>query len=183
MIELEQLDEEVTVKDLPAAHTTDPPPVVHRRRSDGDVIQPAATHQTRHQMYNGARSDYFLGDLAKCPSHMVIEDCPQAALEKVSQLRQYDFAFIKRTDGSWTYAILAHRHKPPNEDDECMMFVMTEAGSTKIIKKKLWGNFVRCVVAEDPEVDMEPVDTSVPRNISIDCSRDDCSMISSTSFW
>jgi negative regulator of sigma E activity len=97
-----------------------------------------------------ARQDYHLGDLAQCPSHMMIEPCPQAALEKASQLRNYDFAFIKRSNESWTYAILAHRHLANfDSSEEHMVFVMNKRGSTKIIKKKHWASYVRCVARED----------------------------------
>jgi hypothetical protein len=41
---------------------------------------------------------------------MIIQDDPQEAFSQVSRLKQHDFAFIKRTDGLWTYAILAHRY-------------------------------------------------------------------------
>lgn len=59
-----------------------------------------------------------------------------------------------------------------------MMFVLTEEGSTKTIKKKQWANFVRIVAVEEPIMD-----PSMPRNISVDSGKiDDFSMISFTSF-
>lgn len=152
------------------------PPLLLRIKSDGvfDLSRP----NIRIPTSSGERRDYFLGDLAKCPSHMMAipDNDPQGALHQVSQLKQHDFAFIKRADGSWTYAILAHRYVSKGE--ECMMFVLTEEGSTKTIKKKQWANFVRIVAVEEPIMD-----PSMPRNISVDSGKiDDFSMISFTSF-
>jgi hypothetical protein len=148
-----------------------------RRKSDG--IDFDKDHQAKRQMYYGARSDYFLGDLARSLSHMMIETCPQAALKTASQLQNYDFAFIKRSDESWTYAILAYRHLSNSDsNEEYMIFVMDEEGSTKTIKKKQWASFVRCVVGEDYQSLEEFVHYSIPQYISIDCNNDDCSIIS-----
>jgi hypothetical protein len=88
--------------------------------------------QGNSQAVCASRCDYRLGEPARSSSHMV---------SKVSTLKNYDFAFIKRTDGLWTYAILAYR------TEESMMFVMNETGSTKIIKKRQWAEYVRCVAA------------------------------------
>lgn len=132
-------------------------------RSDGDSL--GEDNQGKRQTHCVARQDYHLGDLARCPSHMIIEACPQAALEKVSQLQNFDFAFIQRSDGSWQYAILAHRHLPNSDsDEEFMMFVMDQEGTTEIIQKNDWASDVCCVS-----------DYSVPLCISIDFNQDDCS--------
>lgn len=84
---------------------------------------------------------------------MVIDHNPSTATLKVFTLKNYDFAFIKRTDGSWTYAILAYRSNDDDDDDqeECMMFVMNAAGSTKVIKRHQWAKYVRCVAVLEEE--------------------------------
>lgn len=97
--------------------------------------------QGNSQAVCASRCDYRLGEPARSSSHMVIDSNPSSAASKVSTLKNYDFAFIKRTDGLWTYAILAYR------TEESMMFVMNETGSTKIIKKRQWAEYVRCVAA------------------------------------
>ena len=147
-----------------------PKPPNKNSRSDKE------SSQQPHPMYSGARSDYFLGDTAKCPTHMIIESDPGVALEKVSQLKNYDYAFIKRSDGSWTYAIVANRYHSNNDGEDFIMFVLDEAGCTKIIKKKQWANFVRCSADN-------LTDGSVPMNISIDFNEEDKSIISSISFY
>lgn len=167
MLELEELDD---VKDPVLA----PQLPSGRRRSDGECIK-KGSREEEHPMYSGARSDYFLGDIARCPTHMITESCPQVAFEKVSELKNYDFAFIKRSDGSWTYAIVAHRYHSHTDDEDFIMFVLDEAGSTKEIKQKQWANFVRCVAGDT-------VNHSIPMNISVDFNKEDSSIISSISF-
>jgi hypothetical protein len=136
MVEMQQM-KEAKVK----TSKVNPP---DRRKSDGDDFD--KDRQGKCQTHCVARQDYQLGDLARCPSHMIIKPCPQSALEKASQLQNYDFAFIRRTDESWTYAILAKNHLPSSDsNEEYMIFVMNTRGSTKIIKKKLWASYVRCV--------------------------------------
>jgi hypothetical protein len=163
-----------------------PPPLLKRRQStqasaagpcSSQFDDPILSQDRRISLYSGACSDYNLGDEAKCPSHMIIQDCPQAAFDKVSRLKQHNFAFVRRTDASWTYAILADRHVDDSRgDNECMMFVLNQTGLTKTIKRDRWASFVR-VVAEE-ELPEEQLDPSVPSQISLDCCRDDCSMIS-----
>jgi hypothetical protein len=108
---------------------------------------------------------------------MIIQDDPQEAFSQVSRLKQHDFAFIKRTDGLWTYAILAHRYVD-DEGEECMMFVMHQIGSTKTITKRKWVSFVR-LVADKRVTGEEPLESSLPRNILMDSlGGDDVSRIS-----
>jgi hypothetical protein len=139
-----------------------PPLPFSRRRTDGDYDIPS--RPTEIQVYSGARNDYSLGDKARCTSHMIIRDDPQEAFHQVSRLKQHDFAFVKRTDGLWTYAILAHRYI--DEGEECMLFVMHQRGSTKTITKKKWASLVR-LVADKTVMEEEPLEPLLPRNISV----------------
>ena len=107
------------------------------------------------------RVDYNLGDTVRSPSDMLVEPSPHRALQAVDSLRRNDFAFVQRTDGSYSYAILADRFAVPvkkhhvnvkNEEaatgmetEECMTFVMEASGATKMIRKKNWGKFIRLV--------------------------------------
>jgi len=76
----------------------------------------------------------------------------------IDSLKRHDFAFVKRSDGTYTYAILAFRSSDINSkkatvveedseegDDEKMVFVMNNNGSTKIIRKKYWSKLIRFV--------------------------------------
>ena len=144
IIEVEQLQDAKTksFEDVPLA-------LEQRRKSLEAVDSQQPREQHKSYMTNGSRSDYILWDTVRSPSHMIVEDCSEAALHKASQLKLHDFAFIKRSDGSWTYAILACRNTSEVNNEECMMFVMNETGSIKYIKKRKWASFIRCVVVED----------------------------------
>jgi len=102
--------------------------------------------------HRGFRNDYILGDSVRCPSHMIADPTSQ----DISSLQKHDFAFIKRSNGSYSYAILAFRSFMPTKDgtgtEECMTFVMKENGSTKIIREKKWCEFIR------------PASVKIPRN-------------------
>jgi hypothetical protein len=165
----------------PASSMSSSRPV--RRYSTMEIAkdqEAAARSKGKMQGYSGVRSDYSLGDVARCASHMIIPDDPQEAFGQVSQLKQYVFAFVKRTDGLWTYAILAHSFVD-DEGEECMMFVMNQRGSTKTITKKKWVSFVR-LVADKMVMEEKPMEPSLPRNISVNSlGGDDISMISFTS--
>jgi len=97
--------------------------------------------------FRGYRSDYALGEVARSLSHMIIAASPQEASD-VSLLKSHDFAFIKRTDESWTYSILSYRAVDESLE-EYMVFVLSVGGSTKRIKKRQWAEYIRCVVVKE----------------------------------
>eukprot|EP00956_Cyclotella_meneghiniana_P039665 scaffold176605_cov60-Cyclotella_meneghiniana.AAC.1 len=124
-----------------------PSPLPYRRRSDGVVFN-NARNQENKQMFVRGRGDYVLGECARSLSHMMIDSSPHEI--KVTELEKHDFAFVKRSDGSWSYAILAHRHRSRNEENEYMMFVLNYVGATKTFKKRQWAKGIRCVaISED----------------------------------
>lgn len=116
-----------------------------------------------YRSYNGYRDDYYLGDLITSASHMVIESTPERAIQAVDVLQTHDFAWIKRSNGLYTYAILAYRsssspspscastngssatNSDDSEDEEYMYFVLNDCGATKMVHKKHWSNFIRLV--------------------------------------
>lgn len=64
----------------------------------------------------------------------------EAFVEKaIGQLRHLDAAFVRRSDGSWTYAIMADR------TDDSIRFVVNRKGSTKSYPKNIWRSSVRRV--------------------------------------
>ncbi|KAL3758243.1 hypothetical protein ACHAWU_004881 [Discostella pseudostelligera] len=113
--------------------------------------------------YNGYRDDYFLGDVVRSTSHMIIESTPKLALGAVESLHVHDFAWVKRSDGLYTYAILAYRSTCPltiesscavvpsataassSEGEEYMYFVVDHIGSTKMVPKSRWHVNVRLI--------------------------------------
>ena len=135
--------------------------------------QPQQEH-SQDQSQRGVRQDYTLGESARSSSHMVIHPNPQAATDAVNSLNNHDFAFIRRSDGSYSYAILAYRSnteeekrelqqqlqgeaigqvvsldkndtEEEEEEEECMTFVLSNAGCTKLIKKSQWREYVRLI--------------------------------------
>ena len=120
-------------------------------------------HDVAGQRYNGYRDDYYLGDLVNSASHMIIESTPDGAIQAVGVLQTHDFAWIKRSNGLYTYAILANRsssspspscastngssatNSDDSEDEEYMYFVLNDCGATKMVHKKHWSNFIRLV--------------------------------------
>jgi len=116
--------------------------------SSSDAPHSKVAHQNnQHQQHNGFRQDYLLGETARSSSHMRIEPCAEKATETIDSLAKHDFAFVKRTDGSYSYAILAHRSNEESKNqeivEECMTFALSNAGCTKMIKKSQWSKFVR----------------------------------------
>lgn len=111
-----------------------------------DNEQPVESH------LKGFREDYVIGETIRSQSHMITEPTPEQATKAVSTLKKHDFAFIKRSDGSFSYAILAFRsigtdNKINNHAryDEEMTFVMCCQGSTKVVRKRHWRKVVRLV--------------------------------------
>ena len=120
----------------------------------------------------GFRKDYMLGDAAKSSRHMIIESSIQDASNEVTSLKSFDFAFVRRRDGTWTYAILACRSL------EWMMFVLNDRGTTKTIQKRHWKSFIRCVAVADGDCSMSNKQRMVPKQISVQKDCDECSMLS-----
>jgi len=103
----------------------------------------------------GFRPDYSLGDTVRCQSDMIAKNTSEEQLQAVNALQKHDFAFIKCSDGTYCYAILAFRslELPDGQQgiyidslDECMTWVYDKLGSVKILKKDQWAEYVRPVV-------------------------------------
>ena len=99
--------------------------------------------------HRGFRKDYIIGDSVRSHSHMITDP---ASSQAISALQKHDFAFIKRSDGSYSYSILAFRSFEPIRNgtgtEECMTFVTDGDGSSKTIRKKNWSKFVCPVSAQ-----------------------------------
>lgn len=141
----------------------------------------AVVKERRHR---GFRKDYRLGDTLRAPSHMSAQPTHGRAFQAVSSLKVHDFAFVKRFDGSFSYAILAYRSMEQIQKGntksiaECMIFVTNERGSTKKVSIKRWVDVVRLVSLDG----LSPNKCHPVRMISFDSQTDDeCSMISNVS--
>merc|ERR1712194_977812 len=98
-----------------------------------------------------------LGDALRAHSHMIHQPTDSQAFHAVSSLEDYDFAFVKRSDGSFSYAILAYRSTELIRTGhgkamvECMNFVMSVDGATKKIAQGNWSKCVRLPAKECPD--------------------------------
>jgi len=109
------------------------------------------------QLHRGFRIDYKLGESIRSPSHMVNEPTSEGALRAVGSLQTHDFAFVKRSNGTYSYAILADRSVQPvkkgsskqNNIEECIIVVLDGTGSTKLISKRRWSELVRVLSLRD----------------------------------
>ena len=128
------------------------------------VVKPATNYKVAATTGGrGFRKDYALGDTARVASHMIIETNPERAIHSIGTLTLYDFAWVKRSDGTYSYSILAYRSSSggganeADEDDdeegqaaeERMTFVLSNLGCTKVISKSQWGKCIRLVAPED----------------------------------
>lgn len=108
---------------------------------------------------------YKIGDACRSPQDMIIRHSRIEASESASLLKKWDGAFIKRSSGVWTYAVLIERaHQPVDimkrrlkychwtsvwevdpryEMQDSMLFAIDSNGGTKIIPKDAWAKFVR----------------------------------------
>lgn len=91
------------------------------------------------QRYNGFCVDYDLGDAVRCPSDMIVEATQGRTTDAVVSLRKHDFAWVKRSDGSYTYSIIA------DKTEDHIVFLIDSKGSTKKVSRKHWSELVRRV--------------------------------------
>lgn len=125
--------------------------------------------------YKGYREDYALGETARSTSHMITESTSVDAIRIFDSLRNHDFVFIKRSNGSFSYASLAYRSRSKITNEECLVFVLDHKGSTKTMPKR-HSHSMRLVSMEGLMYH-PPIGT-----ISFDPHVDDnCSVISSVS--
>ena len=110
-------------------------------------------HQQQQQPTRqlGYRPDYKLGQTVRSTSHIKIPTSSQNAMQQVSTLMKYDFAFIKRSNGLYSYAILAYRSN--DNKGESLTFVMDDKGCTKMIRKKYWCEYIRLVNTDDLDLE------------------------------
>ena len=134
----------------------------HQPRPDSP--HPTRRHLRRNQKRGHGRSpvhhpDYDLGQPGR-ESDMVQVPRPDIGRLAASFLRVHDCAFVLRTDGVWTYAIVAEVLPPSSDDDNnaeegttsdqedrgcTLRFVTDYDGSCKSISERKWGTHVRLI--------------------------------------
>lgn len=85
---------------------------------------------------------------------MIVEPSSDRATRAASSLREHDFAFVRRSEGSFSYAIVAYRSTADvgGRDEKCLTFVLSRRGETKTVCERHWGACVR-LVRDDPSAD------------------------------
>lgn len=102
---------------------------------------------------NSSNKKYHLGDKPRSTSHIIFGqgENKSQALASVSSLKIHEYAFVKRRNGEYSYSILADRiiTKNPKDgkEEECMVFVTSPEGHSKIMKRKYWADRV-CLVKD-----------------------------------
>ena len=135
-----------------------------------------------YKYHGGFRPDYNLGDMLRSPQHLITEPSYKRYLSSTQALNKQEFAFIKRSNGSFSYAILAHRSMEPPKNmglastgansevmlEECMTFVMNETGSTKMIRQRFWAEHVR-LVAECTQEELDKLEETKEMEKFLQC--------------
>ena len=101
-----------------------------------DVKQP----QKREEYTPDILPHYSVGDKGN-DEDMIIENKKTTAAA-VSKIRPNDAAFVRRSNGSWTYAVVKDR---TYSDNETIRFKVNVRGSTKAFPTSQWGTYVRRV--------------------------------------
>lgn len=83
-------------------------------------------------------SAYKLGDEGR-RRDMIKENDKEASISRISKFQKGDPAFIRRTDGAWTFA----RVKSIAAQKDIAYFVVNSSGSTKSYKSKYWHSHIR----------------------------------------
>eukprot|EP00804_Cyclotella_cryptica_P011076 CCRYP_013553-RA/>CCRYP_013553-RA protein AED:0.02 eAED:0.02 QI:731/1/1/1/0/0.5/2/150/465 len=125
--------------------------------ADGHITISTAASTSTHP-------EYSLGQIARSRTDMLIQPKLTLALQSTSTLRVFEKAFLQRSNGLWTVAMLADRAMQPRDSyrvsskwyteeevrmfdekemEETMLFVISEEGATKIVPKRYWGRCVR----------------------------------------
>lgn len=99
---------------------------------------------TKRKSRRERRSIYDLGDVVTSSNDMITESSSQKALLNAINMMIHSFAFVKRSNGSWRYAIVANR--PVETGPKASIrFVVDKRGATKTFKLKHWAMCIRLV--------------------------------------
>ena len=180
-------DEPALDKHAPRAAPAQPATTTKPTNKDRNELPLPQSPLVREHRHKGFRRDYQLGDALRSPSDAIAPYTEAQAFLAASALENYDFAFVKRSNGSFYYAILAYRstelvHKGHGKAMvECMNFVMSGDGATKKVAQGNWTKCVRLPTKECPD-DLPSRHQPPIRVIScVPQMEDDYSMISNVS--
>jgi len=104
-----------------------------RRNKDGGPAQKEDMPETL--------PNYSCGDKGRREDMIIASKKDTAAA--VALLRKNDAAWVRRSDGRWTYAIVKDRTYDESGEVETIRFKVNPRGSTKAFPKSQWGTYVR----------------------------------------
>ena len=117
---------------------------VHCLSQKGDTVTKSSDKPKVKSRGRMILPKFHLGDIGS-PQDMIIESNPSKAFQSIDSLKLYDFAWVKRSCGTWVYAIVAIITSDEDDANKSIQFVMDKKGSTKTLKSKYWTNHIRLV--------------------------------------
>ncbi len=112
-----------------------------RRRKEGINAKSRNLRSIEKQNYQDlSHHQYKLGEMLRSQDDVVNRRAGEGQLHVtlVSELRPNDHAFVRRSDGSFTYATVTHRLFDLKSNEEVVVFEVNSSGSTKIIPRSKW---------------------------------------------
>ena len=91
-------------------------------------------------------------------------------LEAICHLKPKDGAFVKRTDRSYTFAVVIKRYLDPRHEEEMLLFALNSKGSTKIVPQRQWKSCIR-VLAPRKEHSHQDSSRISPRSMNLGSPR------------
>ena len=149
------------------------------------------TNKNRRKPKQPPIAKYNIGDACRTPQDMIICCSKEESIDSAGHMKKWDGAFIKRTSGVWTYAILIERSMQPIDvtkkrleymywasvwevDPRCemedsMLFAIDDDGGTKIIPKRCWAKYVRRV-RHNPKPDLSrgTITNPLPTEVTVE---------------
>mmetsp|Transcript_34166 Transcript_34166/g.69807 ORF Transcript_34166/g.69807 Transcript_34166/m.69807 type:complete len:184 (+) Transcript_34166:679-1230(+) len=95
----------------------------------------------KEEKKSSSNPSFNIGDEGK-RRDMIKDDDKDVALKRIAALQPDDGAFIRRTDGKWTYATVKKM------ESDSILFIVNPNGSSKDYKKKYWVSHVRVLNKE-----------------------------------
>ena len=84
---------------------------------------------------------YCLGETLRSPQHMVLASV-EDTIQSVYALQIYDFAFVQRSTGDWSFCQLIER-EDNDEGEDVMTFCVNEVGHRKNLRPARWAKMVK----------------------------------------
>lgn len=162
--------ESKTLPWLPFSHSYEPQSSFQRHKEDksyGDGCRTRLNSRHCYEVGESLRSRNDIVDKKVCRSkHSSSAGCRIA--------HEYDGAFIKRSDGSFTYAIVVKKYLDPKNNEDTLVFQVCRGRSTKSIARRQWKSCIR--VLQNPRR-CDTVDDGSSHNSSPVCAKDNIDLM------